>query len=123
MFDVGFWELLVIFALGLLILGPERLPRVARTLGRWLGQARATVRKLQQEIEREIAVDDLRKSFEQEQRRNPPPPPPEGTRNTQDPPRGAGPAPEDGPRTQPDAVGQAVPPTEGLRRGTAGDSD
>ena len=39
MFDVGFWELLLIFGVGLMILGPERMPRVAAQVGRWIGRA------------------------------------------------------------------------------------
>ncbi len=59
MFDIGFWELLFIFVLGLLILGPERLPRVARTVGLWTGRARGMVRRLQREIEREVTLAEL----------------------------------------------------------------
>jgi sec-independent protein translocase protein TatB len=40
MFDVGFWELALIFMLGLMVLGPEKLPRIAAQLGRWIGRAR-----------------------------------------------------------------------------------
>ncbi len=60
MFDIGFWELLFISVLGLLVLGPERLPRVARTVGLWAGRARGMVRKLQREIDREITLADIR---------------------------------------------------------------
>ena len=40
MFEVGFTELLLIFALALIVLGPEKLPRVASQVGRWIGRAR-----------------------------------------------------------------------------------
>ena len=40
MFDIGFWELVFLFGLGLMVLGPERMPQVAAKLGRWAGQAR-----------------------------------------------------------------------------------
>ena len=43
MFDIGFWELAVIFVVALLVLGPDRLPAVARTGGRWASKARRTV--------------------------------------------------------------------------------
>ena len=49
MFDVGFWELVLLFGIGLAVLGPERLPKVAAQVGRWVGQARSmasSVRKL-----------------------------------------------------------------------------
>ena len=46
MFDIGFWELLILFGIGLVVLGPERLPRVAMKVGNWAGQARRTARTL-----------------------------------------------------------------------------
>ncbi len=58
MFDVGFWELLVMAVIGLLVLGPERLPRAARQLGRWLSAARRTASQLRWQIEREIDLGD-----------------------------------------------------------------
>ena len=62
MFDIGFWELLLIMGLGLLILGPERLPRVAQTVGSWMGQARRVARNLRRELEREVALADIKRS-------------------------------------------------------------
>ncbi|MEE8543353.1 MAG: Sec-independent protein translocase protein TatB [Gammaproteobacteria bacterium] len=64
MFDVGFWELVLIFGVGLLILGPERMPRVASQVGRWIGRARRTASSLRRQLEKEIASAD-----------SPPPPP------------------------------------------------
>ena len=46
MFDIGFWELFILFGIGLIVLGPERLPRVAMKVGSWAGQARRTARSL-----------------------------------------------------------------------------
>jgi len=60
MFDIGFWELALIAVIGLIVLGPERLPVVARTLGTWIGRAKGYVRGLTSELEREIDVGDLR---------------------------------------------------------------
>lgn len=57
MFDIGFWELLILFGLGLLVLGPERLPRVAMQIGRWAGQARSMARALTTQIRDELDVD------------------------------------------------------------------
>ena len=54
MFDVGFWELVILFGLGLMILGPERMPMVASKLGRWVGQARNMARHLTSQIRDEI---------------------------------------------------------------------
>lgn len=63
MFDVGFWELLLLFGLGLLVLGPERLPKVAMQLGNWAGQARRMARTLTSQIRDELDVD-LNKPFD-----------------------------------------------------------
>ncbi len=58
MFDVGFWELALIFLVGLMILGPKRLPRVASQIGRWVGRARRTAISLRRQLEQEIATAD-----------------------------------------------------------------
>lgn len=63
MFDVGFWELILLFGLGLLILGPERLPKVAIQVGNWAGQARRMARTLTSQIRDELDVD-LNKPFD-----------------------------------------------------------
>ncbi|MDH3977995.1 MAG: Sec-independent protein translocase protein TatB [Gammaproteobacteria bacterium] len=54
MFDIGFWELIILFGLGLIILGPERLPKVAMKVGNWAGQARRMARQLSDQIRYEI---------------------------------------------------------------------
>jgi sec-independent protein translocase protein TatB len=58
---VGFNELIVLFIIGLLILGPEKLPRVATQIGRWVGKARRTANQLRYQLEREIALADIDK--------------------------------------------------------------
>lgn len=57
MFDIGFWELVILFGLGLLVLGPERLPRVATQIGNWAGQARRMARTLTNQIRDELDID------------------------------------------------------------------
>jgi sec-independent protein translocase protein TatB len=57
MFDIGFSEILVIFILALIVLGPEKLPRVVREVGRWVGRARAMARQFQEQLEDEVDVD------------------------------------------------------------------
>ena len=52
-FDVGFSELLLCFIVALVVLGPQKLPAVARALGRWTARARSYVRNLSAELERE----------------------------------------------------------------------
>ena len=61
MFDIGFWELLVIGVVALLVIGPERLPKVARTAGLWVGRARRFVVSVKADIDREIAAEELKK--------------------------------------------------------------
>ena len=63
MFDIGFWELAIIGVVALLVIGPERLPRVARTAGLWLGRARRFVATVKADIDREIAADELKKTL------------------------------------------------------------
>ena len=64
MFDISFSELALCFVVALVVLGPERLPKVARTVGRWSGQARAYMRNLSNELERETSVADIKRQFE-----------------------------------------------------------
>ncbi|HAZ60966.1 MAG TPA: twin-arginine translocase subunit TatB [Gammaproteobacteria bacterium] len=59
MFDVGASELLVIAVTALLVVGPDRLPRVARTAGLYLGRARRAVYQLRLDVERELDAEDL----------------------------------------------------------------
>jgi sec-independent protein translocase protein TatB len=55
MFEIGFTELLVIFALALVVLGPERLPRLAARVGRWMGKARSMARQFRDQLEAEAS--------------------------------------------------------------------
>ena len=61
MFDIGFSELLVIGLVALVVIGPERLPRVARTLGILAGRLQRYVADVKADINREIELDELRK--------------------------------------------------------------
>ncbi len=61
MFDFGFSELIVIGAVALVVLGPERLPSVARTAGQWLGKAQRMVQQVKSDIEREAELAELKK--------------------------------------------------------------
>ncbi len=57
MSGIGFWELIILFLIGLIVLGPERLPRVANQLGSWLGQARRMTRVMKRQLEEELDLD------------------------------------------------------------------
>jgi sec-independent protein translocase protein TatB len=77
MFEVGFSELLVIFALALIVLGPQKLPGLVRQVGRWVGRARAMARQFREQLEDETAafenpLDPIRKQHAPA----PPPAPP-----------------------------------------------
>jgi sec-independent protein translocase protein TatB len=61
MFDIGFSELMVIGIVALIVIGPERLPKVARTLGHLLGRAQRYVHDVKSDINREIQLDELKK--------------------------------------------------------------
>ena len=61
MFDIGFSELLVIGIVALIVIGPERLPRVARTLGHLAGRLQRYVSDVKSDISREMELEDLRK--------------------------------------------------------------
>lgn len=61
MFDIGFSELLVIGVVALIVIGPERLPRVARTIGHLAGRLQRYVSDVKADINREIELDELRK--------------------------------------------------------------
>ncbi|MGC8520568.1 MAG: Sec-independent protein translocase protein TatB [Steroidobacteraceae bacterium] len=61
MFDFGFSEILLIFVLALVVLGPEKLPTVVRRVGRWVGRARAMARQFQEQLEEEIDFDGRRR--------------------------------------------------------------
>lgn len=65
MFDFGFSELIVIGVVLLVVVGPERLPRVARTVGHVLGRVQRYVADVKSDIQREIQLDELKKMQEQ----------------------------------------------------------
>lgn len=66
MFDIGFFEIVFIFIIALLVLGPEKLPRVARTAGLWLGKMRGFVSSVKADIDREIAAEELKKTLQKQ---------------------------------------------------------
>lgn len=63
MFDIGFLELMVVAVLGLIILGPERLPKAARTAAMYWGKVRRTMTDFQDDIERQIRTEELKEKL------------------------------------------------------------
>ena len=61
MFDIGFWEVIFIMIITLLVVGPERLPRVARTAGLWVGKIRSFVTSVKADIDKELATEELKR--------------------------------------------------------------
>jgi sec-independent protein translocase protein TatB len=68
MFEVGFWEMVLVGIVGLLVFGPEKLPRVARETGLWVRKARSMVSSVKQEIDHELQVQDLRESLNKQRK-------------------------------------------------------
>jgi sec-independent protein translocase protein TatB len=66
MFDAGLFEILLILVIGLLVLGPERLPRVARTVGLWLGKANRMFETVKAEVSKELAAEELKQNLKKQ---------------------------------------------------------
>lgn len=64
MFDVGFWELMLIGLVALLVFGPERLPRLVRETSLWMRKVRSVVGSAKTEIDRELQLYELRQMME-----------------------------------------------------------
>lgn len=71
MFDIGALELLIIGVVALLVVGPERLPKLARTAGRWVGRAGRALSSVKDEIDREIKAEELKEILRKQSQSNP----------------------------------------------------
>lgn len=67
MFDIGFWELGLIGLVSLLVIGPEKLPKVARIAGFWVGKTRHMVASVKEEIKEELKEEELRQLLKEQQ--------------------------------------------------------
>ncbi len=68
MFDIGFWEILLIGVVSLMVIGPDKLPEVARTVGRWVGKTQRFVAGVKSDLHSELQTGELRKMLgDQEQ--------------------------------------------------------
>ncbi|OUR73053.1 twin arginine-targeting protein translocase TatB [Methylophaga sp. 41_12_T18] len=63
MFDIGFWELSLIIIVALVVVGPERLPKLIRVTGLWLGRANASIQSIRSEISRELRAEELQQAL------------------------------------------------------------
>lgn len=63
MFDIGFWELILIAVVGLVVLGPERLPVAIRNVSRWVGAARRMAGSVRDELEQELKIQELQENL------------------------------------------------------------
>jgi sec-independent protein translocase protein TatB len=70
-FDVGFFELLLVGLVALLVFGPERLPSLARTAGLWLGRGRRFLSTVKADIEQELKAEELKRIIREQQLNNP----------------------------------------------------
>ena len=66
MFDIGFPELILIAIVGLVILGPERLPAALRTIGLWLGRAQRSYDSVKAQIEKEVGMEEVHRQLRRE---------------------------------------------------------
>lgn len=69
MLDIGFLELMLIGIVALLVLGPERLPKAARTTGLWIGKIKRTVSGMQREISAQLEAEELRQKLNEQQQK------------------------------------------------------
>lgn len=67
MLEMSFAEIFLISVIALVILGPQRLPELLRTLGLWMGRLRRAYHNVRQEIDREVGMDDIRRQLHNEQ--------------------------------------------------------
>lgn len=63
MFDIGFWELTLIAVVALVVVGPDKLPRLARVTGLWLGRANAQLQAIKNEISAELRAEELKQAL------------------------------------------------------------
>jgi sec-independent protein translocase protein TatB len=66
MFDIGFTEILFIMVITLLVVGPERLPRIARAAGLWVGKLRGFVSSVKADVDKELATEELKKVLQKQ---------------------------------------------------------
>lgn len=68
MFDIGFWELMIIGLVALVVVGPERLPKLAYTAGKWIGKGRSVLTAVKGEIDKEMKAEELRQILDEQKK-------------------------------------------------------
>lgn len=66
MFEIGFWELVMVGVVALLVVGPEQLPGLARKAGFWLGKARRMIAEVKADVDRELHLEEIKQSLRQQ---------------------------------------------------------
>ena len=66
MFDFGFWELILVMIVGLIVIGPKRLPKVAAQVGAWVGKMKRLVRQFHRTIDQELQAEQLKDTLKEQ---------------------------------------------------------
>jgi sec-independent protein translocase protein TatB len=69
MFDIGFWEIMILGLVALLVVGPERLPKLAYTAGKWIRKGRGMISAVKTEIDKEIKAEELKQVLEEQKKK------------------------------------------------------
>lgn len=67
MFDISFFELLIVAIVGLVVIGPERLPETVRSISLWIGRLKRSLRETRSELEKQLGADDIRRQLHNEE--------------------------------------------------------
>ncbi|MCV6639179.1 Sec-independent protein translocase protein TatB [Candidatus Albibeggiatoa sp. nov. NOAA] len=68
MFDIGFWELALILVVALVVIGPDKLPGAARSIGLWVGRAKRIVNTVKNDIDKELRLQELQEQMKLDER-------------------------------------------------------
>ena len=66
MFEIGFWELIVVGVVAMIVVGPEQLPGLARKAGFWLGKARRMIAEVKADVDRELHLEEIKQTLRQQ---------------------------------------------------------
>ncbi len=66
MFDIGVWELGIIMIVALVVIGPDKLPGIARSAGKWVGKARYFIANVKQDVQKEMRAEEIKQAIERD---------------------------------------------------------